>query len=176
MVERFIAGRPGEVYISLTEGMTAMARNRGELMQKRFFVATAAAVMAVGVAACAPSPASPSQGALPAGTARVTINDKALPAMTGVKCAPIGSLMTITSANAAAGVTAVVSNATGLTAKSVSITDLGGFTGSYVEGLDGKTEVSMTGQTYMIRGTADGFDTHNPSMKTSGSFSLQVGC
>ncbi len=146
-------------------------------MQKRFFNATAAALMAAGIGACASSPpASPAPGALPAGTARVTINNKALPAMTAVKCAPIGSLTTITTGDTDAGVTAVVSNKTGLTAKSVSINDLGGFTGSYMEGLGGKTDVSMTGETYIIRGTADGFYTHNPSMRATGSFAVQVAC
>jgi lipoprotein LpqH len=157
--------------------MAAMATNRGGLVQKRFFNATLAAVTAVGIGACSSSPAaSPAPGALPTGTAKVTINNKALPAITAVKCLPIGSLTTITTGDTAAGITAVVSNATGLTAKSVSINDLGGYTGSYVDGLGGKTEVSMTGDTYMIRGTADGFDTDNPSMKATGSFAVQVAC
>jgi hypothetical protein len=177
LVERFIAGRPGGGYISLAEGMAGMARNRGGLVQKRFFNATAAAVIAAGIGACSSSPAaSPLPGPLPPGTARVTINNKALPATTAVKCAPIGSLTTITTGDTAAGVTAVVSNETGLTAKTVSINDLGGFTGSYVEGLDGKTDVSMTGETYIIRGTADGFDIDNPSMRATGTFAVQVAC
>jgi lipoprotein LpqH len=106
----------------------------------------------------------------------VTINNRTLPAMTAVKCARIGSLTTITTGDTAAGVTAVVSNETGLTAKSVRINDLGGFTGSYMEGLAGETDVRMTGETYVIRGTADGFDTDNPSMRASDSFALQVAC
>jgi hypothetical protein len=106
----------------------------------------------------------------------VTINNRALPATTAVKCAPIGSLTTITTGDPAAGVTALVSNETGLTAKSVSINDLGGFTGSYMDGLDGKTDVRMTGETYIIRGTADGFDTDNPSMRATGTFAIQVAC
>ena len=150
-----------------------MARNRGGLVQKRFFNATAAALIAAGVGACSSSPpASPTPGALPAGTARVTINDRALPVTTAVKCAPIGSLTTITTGDTAAGVRAFVSNQTGLAAESVSINDLGGFTGSYMEGLDGKADVSMTDQTYLIRGTADGFDTDNPSVRTTGTFSI----
>jgi ipoprotein LpqH len=157
--------------------MASMARNRGGLVQKRFFNATAAALIAAGTAACSSSPpASPPPGALPAGTARVTINDKALPATTAVKCAQIGSLTTITTGDRAAGVKALVSNETGLTAKSVTITDLGGFTGSYMKGLDGKADVSMTAQTYIIRGTADGFATDSPSVRTPGTFAIQVAC
>jgi ipoprotein LpqH len=137
--------------------MADIARNRRRLVQKRFFNATAAALIAAGASACSSSPpASPPLGALPAGTARVAIKDKTRPATTAVKCAQIGSLITIATGDTAAGVKALVSNETGLTAKSVTITDLGGFTGSYMKGLDGKADVSMTAQTYIIRGTADG--------------------
>jgi lipoprotein LpqH len=145
-------------------------------VQKRFFNTTAAALIAAGIGACSSPPASPPPGALPGGTARVTINDRALPATTAVKCAPIGSLTTITTGDTAAGVTALVSNETGLTAKSVSINDLRGFTGSYMKGLGGRADVRMTGQTYIIRGTADGFDTDNPSVRTTGTFAIQVAC
>lgn len=178
VVDRFITSEPGGGYISVAEGIAdAARRNRGGLVQKRFFNATAVALIAAGIGACSSSPpASPPPGALPAGTARVTVNHRALPATTAVKCAPIGSLTTITTGDTAAGVTALVSNETGLTAKSVSINDLGGFTGSYMEGLDGKIEVSMTGETYIIRGTADGFYTDNPSVRATGRFAIQVAC
>ena len=146
-------------------------------MQKPFVNAMAAALVAAGATACSSSPsASPAPGALPSGTARVTINARDLPATTAVKCAPIGSLTTITTGDTAAGVTALVSNETGLTAKSVTITDVGGFTGSYMNGLGGKADVSMAGRTYIIRGTADGFDTDNPSVRTTGTFAIHVAC
>jgi hypothetical protein len=155
-----------------------MAKIRQGLAQKRFFHATAAALIAAGTgAACSSSPsAAPPSGALAAGTARVTINGRDLPATTSVKCLPVGTLTTITTGDTAAGVTALVSNETGLTAKSVSINNLGGFTGSYMKGFDDKADVSMTGQTYMIRGTADGFDTDNPSVRTTGTFAIRVAC
>lgn len=146
-------------------------------MQKGFFNATAVALAAVGIGACSSSPPAVSPpGALHAGTARVTINNRALPATTAVKCAQIRSLMTITTGDTTAGVTAFVSNESGLIAKSVSISDLGGFTGSYLNGVDGKADVSMTDETYMIRGTASGFDTDSPSMRTTGTFAIQVAC
>jgi hypothetical protein len=152
-------------------------RNRGEFVRKRFFSATAAALIAAGVGACSPPlSASPPPGTLSAGTAKVTINDRALPVTTAVTCAPIGSLTTIATGDTAAGITALVSNETGLIAKSISINDLGGFTGTYMEGLDGKADVSIKGQTYMIRGTAEGFDTDNPSVRTTGTFAIQVAC
>src|SRR5271155_497669 len=126
MVERFVTGGPGSGYISLAEGMANMARNRGGLVQKRFFNPTAAALIAAGIGACSSSPpASPPPGALPAGTATMTIDDGALPATTAVNCMRIGSLTTITTGDTAAGVRAFVSNETGLAAESVSINDLG---------------------------------------------------
>ncbi|MFZ0905112.1 MAG: lipoprotein LpqH, partial [Mycobacterium sp.] len=146
------------------------------LMQKPFVNAMAAALVAAGATACSSPSASPPPRALPAGTARVTINDRALPATTAVKCAQIGSLTTITTGDTVAGVKALVSNETGLTAKSVTITDLSGFTGSYMKGLDGKADVSMTAQTYIIRGTADGFVADDPSVRTTGTFAIRVAC
>jgi lipoprotein LpqH len=53
---------------------------------------------------------------------------------------------------------------------------MGGFTGRYTRGLEGKADVSMTGRTYIIRGTADGFDTEKPSMRTTRSFAIAVSC
>ena len=106
----------------------------------------------------------------------MTINDKALPTVNTVKCMPIRSLTTITAGNAAAGVTALVSNETGLEAKTISINDMGGFTGRYMSGLEGKADVSMTGRTYIFRGTADGFDTANPSVRTTSTFAIEVSC
>ena len=148
----------------------------GGLMYKMFFKAAAAALVASGAAACSSPAAAPPPGEIPAGTARVTINDRALPAVNAVKCMPIRSLTTITAGNAAAGVTALVSNETGLEAKTISINDMGGFTGSYMSGLGGKADVSMTGRTYIIRGTADGFDTERPSVRTTSRYTIEVSC
>jgi ipoprotein LpqH len=145
-------------------------------MQKKFFSAAAAALVAAGTAACSSPTASPPPGQIPSGTARVTINARDLPVTTAVKCAPIGPLTTITTGDTAAGVTALVSNDTGLVAKSVTINDVGGFTGSYMSGLGGKADVSMVGRTYIIRGTADGFDTDNPTVRTTRTFAIHVAC
>ena len=93
-----------------------------------------------------------------------------------VHCTSIEWLTMIATGDAAAGATALVSNEDALTAQSVSIQDLGGFTGSYMEGLQGRAQITMSGQTYTIRGTAEGFDTDNPSARTTGTFSIKVAC
>jgi hypothetical protein len=145
-------------------------------MRKKFFNAAAAALVAAGAAACSSPTASAPPGEIPAGTARVTINDRALPTVNAVKCTPIRSLTVITAGNEGEGVTALVSNETGLEAKTISINDLGGFTGRYMNGLEGKAHVSMAGHTYIFHGTADGFDSQNPSVRTTSRFAIKVSC
>jgi lipoprotein LpqH len=174
LIERFNTDDPGGSYISVAEAMADLAE--GGLMQKKFFNAAAAVLVAAGAAACSSPTASPPPGEIPAGTARVTINDRALPAVNAVKCMPIRSLTTITAGDAAAGVTALVSNDAGLEAKTININDMGGFTGRYARGLEGKADVSMTGRTYIFRGTADGFDAANPSVRTTDTFAIEVSC
>ena len=122
----------------------------------------------------------PPPGALVAGTAQVTVNGEDAGTTEAVQCLSIGPLTTITTGDDASGVTAMVSNAAGLTAQSVGIHDLGGFTGSYNAGLGDragdKAKITMTGRTYDISGTADGFHTANPSFRVPGSFAIKVSC
>lgn len=115
-------------------------------------------------------------GTLPAGTAQVTINGAALPRTTAVKCTQVGSLTTISAGDATANMMAQVSNAKALTAKSVSFTDLGGFTGSYMEGVGGKTDVTLKDKTYTIRGNAEGFNANRPDVRTTDTFTVTVAC
>ncbi len=70
----------------------------------------------------------------------------------------------------------MVSNKDELIAESVSINNVGGFTGSYNAGLGGTAKVTMTGRTYDITGTADGFNTDNPSFRANGTFAIKVSC
>ncbi len=111
-----------------------------------------------------------------AGTAQVTVNGNDLGQFHTVQCSPAGDVLTISTGNDQPGTTAVVSSADGLTAKSVAISDLGGFTGSFNEGLAGDATVSLNGATYTITGTADGFATDNPSFRTNGTFTIKAAC
>jgi len=106
----------------------------------------------------------------------VAINDRALPETFAVACMPMGSLTKITTGNTAAGVTALVSNKTALTAESVSINDLGGLTGTYLAGLAGKAAITLQDQTYTIHGWVEGFDTENPGQRATGKFTIQAAC
>lgn len=137
------------------------------------------AVLAVtALAGCSSEPSgepAPS-GALTAGTAEITVNDNDLGQFHAVQCTQAGDLTKITTGNDESGSTAVVSNADELTAKSVVIHDLGGFTGSFWEGLEGNAEVTLTGNTYSITGQAQGFLTEEPSFRAPGTFDIKVAC
>jgi lipoprotein LpqH len=136
----------------------------------------AAAVLAVAGCSSAPPDYKPAPGMLVAGTAQVSVNGQGIGTTEAVQCTPAGSLTTIDTGDQASGVTALISNKDELTTEAVGINNVGGFTGSYNRGLGGTARVTMTGRTYNISGTADGFDTANPSFRTSGTFAIKVAC
>jgi lipoprotein LpqH len=138
--------------------------------------AIAAAALALAGCSSGPPEYQPPAGSLIAGTAQATVNGQDAGTTDAVQCTAIGPLTIITTGDDAGGVTALVSNKDQLTAESVAIRDLGGFTGSYNAGLGDTAEVTMTGRTYDISGTADGFETDNPSFRKPGTFSLKVSC
>lgn len=145
-------------------------------MRNRAAVVAVAAVLAIGGCSSEPPDYQPAPGTLVAGTAQVNVNGQDVGTTDAVQCNSTGPLTTITTGDQASGVTAMVSNQDELTAESVSIRDLGGFTGSYNAGLGGDAEVTMTGRTYDITGTADGFNTARPSFRVSGTFAIKVSC
>jgi hypothetical protein len=143
----------------------------------RIVLTAATLAVLAAVAGCSsPPPAKPQPGTLVVGTAAVTVNDADAGSTDVVACTAAGPLTTITTGDAESGVTALVSNEGELTAETVSIRNLGGFTGSYNAGLGGKATVTMTGRTYAITGTADGFATDKPSFRTNGTFAIKVAC
>jgi len=138
----------------------------------------AGAATALALAGCSSGPPEyqPGPGMLVAGTAQVTVNGQDAGTTDAVQCDSTGTLTTITTGDQASGVIAMVSNKDQLTAESVAIRDLGGFTGSYNAGFSDDAKVTMTGRTYEISGTADGFDTDSPSFRKSGTFAIKVSC
>jgi ipoprotein LpqH len=136
----------------------------------------AAALLAVAGCSSGPPNYQPASGTLVAGTAQMTVNGQNIGTTEAVQCTPAGSLTTITTGDQASGITTLVSNKAELTAEAVDINNVGGFTGSYNAGLGGTAKVTMTGRTYDITGTADGFNTANPSFRTSGTFAIKVAC
>jgi hypothetical protein len=129
------------------------------------------------VAACSsPPPADHEPGTLVVGTAKVTVDGADAGTTDAVACTVAGPLTTITTGDDQSGSVSIVSNEDALTAEIVRIRELGGFTGSYNAGLGGEATVTMTGRTYTISGTAEGFRIDNPSFRADGSFTITVAC
>lgn len=138
-------------------------------------VAAAAAVLTVAGCSSPPAPA-PRAGGLLVGTAQVTVNDADAGLTDQVACSVAGPLTTITTGTGDSGITALVSTEDEPTAQAVTIHNLGGFTGSYHADLGGKADVTVTGRSFSITGTADGFAVSQPSFRTSGDFAINVAC
>ncbi|WP_165824925.1 lipoprotein LpqH [Mycolicibacter senuensis] len=144
-------------------------------VKRRNVIATGVVIAAM--AGCSsPAATPPPAGQLAAGTARVSVDNRETDLLHTVSCQTTAPVVTITIGNDAAGVTAVVDNAQGLRVTSVTIDNVGGFTGTYLNGLQGNAQVAIKGRTYVIDGVAGGFSTDNPSVSTSEDFAITVAC
>jgi ipoprotein LpqH len=135
-------------------------------------------LLAAAVAACSspPPPAPMPRGALVTGTAQVTLDDQALRTTNDVVCQTNLSLTNITIGKDPETITVQIDNTKGPTAESVAIDNVGGFTGSYWQNLQGSANTSMVDQTYKITGTASGFHADNPSAITTENFTIDAAC
>lgn len=143
-----------------------------------FYAVTAVALVAGGLTACSSAPPSEplAPGAVAAGTAEVSIEGRDASSVGSVSCQTVGTVTTVESGDQDAGLTVVVSSDPSLLVDSVSIRNLAGFTGSYLDGLGDEAQVDLSGRTYEISGTADGFATDDPSFRTAGTFSIKLAC
>jgi ipoprotein LpqH len=116
------------------------------------------------------------RGAVPPGTAQVKLGDSATGTSDAVVCTPVASSTIIKTGDNAAGTTSTVTNADTLAVASVDIRNIAGFTGSQWSGVQGDAKVHMTGQTYVITGTARGFTEDNPSATADQPFAITVSC
>jgi len=145
-------------------------------VKNRFNAAASALLVVGGVAGCSsPAPASPPPGTVPAGTAKVDVNGADVGTTGSVSCTNIGSLTTIKTGDDKAGTVSSVDNSHGLTVQSAEITNLGGFTGSYWAELGPTAKVQVTGRTFLMTGSATGFNGDNPIRSTE-PFSIRVSC
>jgi ipoprotein LpqH len=148
----------------------------------RWTLTASIAVAALALAGCSSQPPeyNPPPGTLVAGTAQVTVNGTDAGTTDLVQCDPAGTLMIMKTGDPnnpeAAGISAMIQSEDELVVREVGILDLGGFTGSYNDGLGGEATVSMTGRTYDIQGKADGFETDNPSFRTTSNFQIKIAC
>ncbi len=143
-------------------------------MNKRF-IAGFVVVTAV-LAGCsdlppdAPGPA----GSLPAGTAEISLAGAGLGQTHDVSCSSTGSVTTINTGDENEGITSSVDSSDELTVQYAEMRDVNGFNGSYWADLGSEAEVEMTESTFLITGTATGFDDSNRSARVSKTFSIRV--
>jgi hypothetical protein len=158
-------------------GLDGGATNRTGVfaVRNRFVAANAALVIAVGIAGCSSPAAPPQPGALPPGTAQVTVNGKDMGRTDAVSCSQVEWAFTIHTGDTTAGATAVVQGGGGLSAKSVEIRNLDGFTGTYWDDHGGNADASIAGDTWTITGTVSGFTTVNPKPATA-TFQVKANC
>jgi hypothetical protein len=148
-------------------------------MQNRFVTTAGLAVLVGSIAGCSSStPAAPARppGALPVGTAQVTVDAADAATIGSVNCTQSESLVTITAGDNASGMAVVVDLASKPTVKSVSINNLGGFTGSYWQDLGSPAQVRTGRKTYEITGSADGFRIDTPSFRKIENYTIKIAC
>jgi hypothetical protein len=127
----------------------------------RVIVAVTAAATLAGCSD--PEPAAKPPGALSADTAEVSINGTNVAATHDVSCSSTGAVTAISTGDDDAGTASAVDTSEGLTVQFAQIRNLGDFTGDYWAQLDPTAEVQAAGRTFLLNGTANGFNESNPS-------------
>jgi hypothetical protein len=141
-------------------------------VQNRIAAAGAAGLAIAALSACS-STQSPAQIA---STASVTVNgtDARMPI---VRCSQLEWFRTIDIGGDVSGATVVIDqHAQPITATSVRIQNLGGFTGMYSLQDDGAANASFSGDTFTITGSAHGFKTDKPGEPAAADFKIIAKC
>jgi ipoprotein LpqH len=134
-------------------------------------VAAAAALTVALLGACASPP--PTQLASTASVA-INGNDRNFHV---VKCGQREWTRTVDIGSESAGAKVVIDvNAQPAIAQSVRIQNLGGFSGMYSRGGDGNADTSLTGDKFVISGTANGYNADKPSEPATATFKIVVTC
>ncbi|EHI10989.1 lipoprotein LpqH [Mycolicibacterium thermoresistibile] len=133
---------------------------------------TLALLAAVGLAAgCSAAPS-----ALGDSTAEVKINGEAAGGPYPVTCSQNGWAWTVQTQQQDTGFTAVFDTEPEMTAQSVEITGLNGFTGSFWAGTVGKGRAGVANGKFRISGTAVGSFADNPTDTVDAEFSIEARC
>ncbi len=140
-------------------------------MGNRMVVVAAAALAVAGLGGCSPK----AQTQL-SSTASVTVNGNDAK-INVVKCGQLEWYRTIDIGGDFAGAKVVIDQRVEpLTAQSVRIQNLGGFTGMYSKDDGGNADMSLSGEKFTITGTANGFKTDKPSEPASATFKIIANC
>ncbi|MGV0793479.1 lipoprotein LpqH [Mycolicibacterium sp. XJ1819] len=136
-----------------------------------------ACVFAFVLAGCSNSaPAEPPPGILSAGTAEISIDGANVETTHDVHCTTGETVVTVNTGNDDSGTTSAIDTADGLVVQFAQFRNVGGFTGSYWADLDPEAEAQISGHTFTLSGTANGFHEDNPSARISQPFSIKVAC
>jgi ipoprotein LpqH len=147
--------------------------------RNRLIGVLAAAVLCAGsLAGCSKEPANSPQppGALPPVTAQMIVNGQAAGTTHTVSCTQDGWMHTIKTGDDKSGVTFVVDTGAKISAKSVVITNVGGFSGNFLENQIGKADASIIGNTFRVNGTAEGSPTADPNKHATANFDIKANC
>ena|SRR5258707_10169140 len=133
----------------------------------------AIAALAVAALSACSSPQSPAQIA---STGSVTINGTNVNTPI-IRCSQLEWFRTIEIGGQQSGATAVIDQrAEPITAQSVRIYNLGGFTGMYSQHDGGKADASLNGDTFTIKGSAEGYKTDKPGEPATADFKITAKC
>jgi|SRR5271168_2811161 len=140
-------------------------------MQNRIAAMAGAALTVAVLGACSSVPQTPLSS-----TASVTVDGHDAKIQV-VKCGQLEWNRTIDIGGDFSGATAVIDQSTHpLTATSVHIQNLGGFTGMYSQGSGGSANASLNGDTFTVTGSANGFKTDKPGEPATADFKIIVTC
>lgn len=140
-------------------------------MHNRIAAAAATALAVTALGACGPKPHSQLSS-----TASVTVNGEDAK-INIVKCKQQEWYRTINIGGEFAGATVVIDQRVQpLTALSVRIQNLGGFTGMYSKGGSGKADMSFSGDKFTITGTANGHQADKSNEPMSADFKIIARC
>jgi len=140
-------------------------------MRNRIALATAVALAVTVPVACNPRPQTQLSG-----TATVTVNGNDTKFQL-VNCTLVQWIRTVNIGSDFAGAKVVVDQRKEpITAESVRIQNLGGFTGMYSQGDGGDASMSMSGDRFAITGTANGYKVDKPGEPASATFKIIAEC
>ena len=129
-------------------------------------------LLAVGLAGCSNGPTRQPLEA----SGGVTLDGADLGPADRVACHREGGITMISTGTDEAGTNSVVDNRTGLAVRSVEIRNLAGFSGTYLQNLQGQAKVDMSGRTIVLTGEASGFTAQQPNRRTDVPFTIRVTC
>jgi ipoprotein LpqH len=109
-------------------------------------------------------------------TAQMTVNGQAAGTTHAVSCTQDGWLHTIKTGDQNSGTTVVVNTGDTISAQSVIITNVGGFSGTFLANQIGKAEASMIGTTFRVNGTAEGSPSADANKRATANFDIKANC